>query len=322
MTDTIAAFDLVKCYRGHSRPALDGPSFNAEEGEVFGLVGPTGAGKTTAIEILATRIMPTTGRALVCGIDVVTAPVRARRVLALVPQRPNLDCALTARQNLIFHAAYHCMPPRSRARRADELLESVGMTGHADASVRRLTADQTLRLTLARELMHRPRVLFLDEPSVGLDPRSRAFLHGLVDELRTDGVTVLLATQDPSLAARLCDHVAILDEGRLVASGSPEALTRRPPEARTATVTMDMCGAAESEVLTILSRAEAVTAVVRMAPAGPPAVFRLTCADDPARLLPAVLEVLEYLGVRTLAAECHTATLDDIVLDMTGPEPV
>jgi hypothetical protein len=85
---------------------------------------------------------------------------------------------------------------------------------------------------------------------------------------------------------------------------------------------MDMCGAAESEVLTILSRAEAVTAVVRMAPAGPPAVFRLTCADDPARLLPAVLEVLEYLGVRTLAAECHTATLDDIVLDMTGPEPV
>ena len=322
MTETITALDLVKFYRGHNRPALDGPSFHAEEGQVFGLVGPTGSGKTTAIDILATRIMPTTGRALVCGIDVVTEPVRARRVLALVPQRSNLDCALSARQNLLFHAAYRRMPPRCRERRADELLESVGMAGYADSSVGRLTPDQALRLTLARELMHRPRVLFLDEPSVGLDPRARAFLHERVGELRADGVTVVLATQDPSQAARLCDHVAILYEGRLVTSGSPKALTTRPKEARTATVTLDLCGTAESEVLTILSRADAVTAVVRIAPTGPSAVFRLTCADDPARLLPAVLEVLEYLGVRTLAAECHTATLDDVVIDMTGGEQV
>src|SRR5262249_14727203 len=155
--------------------AVDGISFAVRPAEVFGLLGPNGAGKTTTVGVLTTRVRPTGGTALVGGIDVVRDPVAARRRLAVVPQRVNLDRSLTARQNLVFHAASHGVPGAERNRRADTLLEQFGLADRGGDKVDRMSGGQSQRLMIARALMHAPQVLFLDEPTTGLDPQARLF---------------------------------------------------------------------------------------------------------------------------------------------------
>jgi ABC-2 type transport system ATP-binding protein len=227
--DIVVVDQLVKRYPKLPFNAVDGVSFSVRPGEVFGLLGPNGAGKTTTIGVLTTRVRPTAGRALVVGIDVAKDPVGAKRALAVVPQLNNLDRALSARRNLLFHAAYFGIPEAERLARANRLLEEFGLADRADDKVDRFSGGQAQRLMIARALMHDPQVLFMDEPTTGLDPQARLFVWDRIREQRERGITVLLTTHDMDEAAELADRVGIMDHGKLLALETPEALTSLVP---------------------------------------------------------------------------------------------
>jgi ABC-2 type transport system ATP-binding protein len=229
----IEVVDLVKRYPGRDTNAVDGVSFGVARGEIFGLLGPNGAGKTTIVRILTTRLLASGGTARVDGVDVRQDPVRSRARLAVVPQRSNLDRALTPRQNLTFHAAYHGVGRTERNARAAELLEQFGLADEADTKVDWYTGGMAQRLMIARALIHEPRVLFLDEPSTGLDPQARNFVWDRVREMRERGVTVLLTTHRMDEAADMADRVGIVDHGRLLAVDSPPAMIEGLGEDRT-----------------------------------------------------------------------------------------
>src|SRR6266545_689354 len=180
----------------------------------------------TTVGVLTTRVKATSGGAWVAGVDVLRNSVEARRRLAVVPQRVNLDRSLTARQNLVFHAAYHLVPSAERRARADRVLEELGLGGRGNDKVDVYSGGMAQRLMIARALMHEPEVLFLDEPTTGLDPQARLFVWDRVRELRGRGVTILLTTHDMDEAVELADRVGIMDHGKLLALDTPAALTR------------------------------------------------------------------------------------------------
>ncbi|HEY4279164.1 MAG TPA: ABC transporter ATP-binding protein [Conexibacter sp.] len=215
---------LRKRYRAEGPEAVAGIDFAVREGEIFGLLGPNGAGKTTTIGIVTTRVKPTGGTALVDGHDVAREPVEAKRRIAVVPQLSNLDRSLTAIENLTFHAAYFGAGRRERRRRAMELLERFGLGDRANEKVGRYSGGMAQRLMIARALMHQPLVLFLDEPTTGLDPQSRLFLWETMLDLRGRGTTLVLTTHDMSEADRLCDRIAIVDHGSIIALDTPRGL--------------------------------------------------------------------------------------------------
>jgi len=229
----VEVVDLVKKYPKNPVLAVDRVSFAVHKGEVFGLLGPNGAGKTTTIGVLTTRVHATSGTARVAGVDVLSDPVNARRHLAVVPQRNNLERGVSIRQNLLFHAAYHGVKKREREQRADELLTQFGLNDRANDRVDFFSGGQMQRAMIARALMHAPEVLFLDEPSTGLDPAARLFLWDRIRELRESGVTVLLTTHDMDEAQELSDRVGIMDHGRLLALDTPQALTKSLPGSST-----------------------------------------------------------------------------------------
>src|SRR5206468_669861 len=218
--------DLRKRYPKGRVDAVAGISFTVPRGEVFGLLGPNGAGKTTTVGILTTRVRPTGGSARIGGVDVVASPVRARAQVAVVPQRSNLDRSLSIRDNLTFHAAYHGVPARERRARADDLLGQFGLLDRARDKPDFFSGGQSQRVMIARALMHAPRVLFLDEPTTGLDPAARLFVWDRLRELRDSEVTLILTTHDMDEAALLADRVGIMDHGHLLALDTPEALMR------------------------------------------------------------------------------------------------
>jgi ABC-2 type transport system ATP-binding protein len=215
---------LRKTYPG-GVDAVKGVDFAVEPGEVFGLLGPNGAGKSTTIGMLTTTIVPTAGTARVAGFDVVAEPIAARRLSAVVFQEAALDRSLTGRRNLQIHARLWGLEPRDTASRLDDLLTSFGLTTEADRPVESYSGGQRRRLELARALVSDPRVLFLDEPTVGLDPRIRFELLDLLGGIRERGeMTILLTTHYLDEAERLCDRVAIVHEGRIVGLDTPDAL--------------------------------------------------------------------------------------------------
>ncbi len=222
--------DLRKSYKDGPE-VVKGVSFTVEESEVFGLLGPNGAGKTTTIGTLTTRVKPTTGRVTVDGIDVQRDPTAVKQRIAVVPQRPNLDRSISARENLTFHAAYFGYSRAERAKRADEMLEQFGLQGREDDRVDFYSGGMAQRLMIARALMHRPRVLFLDEPTTGLDPQSRLFLWDAIERLRGEGTTILLTTHDMAEADRLCERIAIIDHGERIAMDTPRGLRALLPAA-------------------------------------------------------------------------------------------
>jgi ABC-2 type transport system ATP-binding protein len=242
--DGIVTVDqLVKRYPKLPFNAVDGVSFSVRPGEVFGLLGPNGAGKTTTIGVLTTRVRPTSGHASVAGIDVSTDPVAARRALAVVPQRSNLDRSLTAKRNLLFHAAYFGVPEAERNARADQLLDEFGLADRADDKVDRFSGGQAQRLMIARALMHDPQVLFLDEPTTGLDPQARLFVWDRIRDQRHRNVTVLMTTHDMDEATELADRVGIMDHGKLLALDTPQALTGLVPGESTLEIGIEPDGA-------------------------------------------------------------------------------
>jgi ABC-2 type transport system ATP-binding protein len=227
----IEVVELRKRYAPKAPEAVAGISFEARRGEVFGLLGPNGAGKTTTIGALTTRVRPTSGYAAIDGIDVQADPVAVKQRIAVVPQRPNLDRQLKAIENLTFHAAYFGYGRAERRKRALEVMKALGLEGREDEDVNNLSGGMAQRLLIARALMHRPQVLFLDEPTTGLDPQSRLFLWDRIEELREAGTTILLTTHDMVEADRLCDNIAIVDHGTIVALDTPSGLRRLLPGA-------------------------------------------------------------------------------------------
>src|ERR671939_1156669 len=209
--------------------AIDGIDLEVVRGEFFGLLGPNGAGKTTTIGILTTRVRPTAGRALVADVDVAASPAAVRQRIGVVPQRPNPDRFLNVRENLVFHAAYFGIPRPVAASRARALLERLGIADKEQARIDQLSGGQQQRLMIARALIHEPSVLFLDEPTVGLDPQARLGLWDILRELHAQGRTIVMTTHYMEEAEQLCDRVAIIDRGRLLALDTPDALKARAP---------------------------------------------------------------------------------------------
>ncbi len=217
---------LSKTYPGADAPAVNSLDLTVEQGEIFGLLGPNGAGKTTTAGMLTTRVIPTSGRAIVAGVDVVTHPAKAKQSIGVVSQTNTLDRQLNVWENLYFHGRLFGMGAAESRATADQLLEQFQLAKWAKASVYALSGGMAQRLMVARSIFHRPAVLFMDEPTAGLDPQSRLALWDILRTLNAAGQTILLTTHYMEEADQLCHRVAIMDHGRILALDTPAGLKR------------------------------------------------------------------------------------------------
>ncbi|MBE0596876.1 MAG: ABC transporter ATP-binding protein [Desulfuromonadales bacterium] len=215
---------LVKSYGRGGRPAVDGLTFDVQEGEAFGLLGPNGAGKTTAISVMCTLLRPTAGSVHLDGIDVQAEPGRVRRLLGLVPQEIALYPRLTGRENLRYFARLYGLKGLELEERVADALELVQLQEHADRPVNSYSGGMKRRANLAAGMLHQPRILFLDEPTVGIDAQSRNLILDSLSRLRQAGTTLVYTTHYMEEAQQLCNRVAIMDGGRIIAEGEPAAL--------------------------------------------------------------------------------------------------
>ncbi|MBI2077057.1 MAG: ATP-binding cassette domain-containing protein [Euryarchaeota archaeon] len=223
MAAAISTQRLVKHY-GDVK-AVDGVDLSVERGELYGFLGPNGAGKTTTISILSTMLKPTSGAASVAGFDVLTRPYDVRRRIGIVFQDPSLDEELTGRENMVFHARLYKVPRAQRDRRIDDLLAMVDLVDRQHSRVKEYSGGMRRRLELARGLLHDPEVLFLDEPTLGLDPQTRNHIWDYIRRLNQErGVTMMLTTHYMEEADALCHRIGIIDKGRIVAEGTPSDL--------------------------------------------------------------------------------------------------
>jgi ABC-2 type transport system ATP-binding protein len=224
--EVIRTVALTKVYPGMDVAAVDALNLSVHAGEIFGLLGPNGAGKTTTAGMLTTRVIPTSGAAYVGAVDVVAHPALAKQLIGIVSQQNTLDRQLTVWENLYFHGRLFGISASDSRRKADELLEQLHLTKWAKASVYALSGGMAQRLMMARAIFHRPAVLFLDEPTAGLDPQSRLALWEILGELNGAGQTILLTTHYMEEADELCDRLAIMDHGKILALDTPADLKR------------------------------------------------------------------------------------------------
>ena len=300
----IEADGLTKAYpKGVT--ALDGLSFAVPAGTVFALLGPNGAGKSTAVKILTTLTTPDRGTASVAGLDVVAAAEEVRRSVGVVAQGSGVDVQATGRENVRLQGQLHGLRGSSLERRVSELLERFGLAEAADRIARGYSGGMQRRLDIAMALVHEPRVLFLDEPTTGLDPEVRAELwHGISALAREQGKTVLLTTHYLEEADQLAGTVAIVDRGRIVAQGAPDDLKR---ELRGDTIQIELAGEVNGALDGLDLREVTVEANVLRAR-----------ADDGARAIPSVLQALDARGVAVASVKVARPSLDDVYLKHTG----
>ena len=305
----VEAEGLVKTYPKGVR-ALDGVGFAVEAGTVFGLLGPNGAGKSTTVKILTTLTLPDEGRALVAGHDVVREPMRVREAIGVVGQKLGIDPDATGRENLRLQGDLYGLPPRVARARADELLERFRLADAARRIVRTYSGGMQRKLDVALGLVHRPEVLFLDEPTTGLDPEARADMWEEIERLaHAEGVTVLLTTHYLEEADRLASRLAIVDRGRIVAAGTPDELKSG---LRGDTLVVELAVSVNGRALDAVGRVEGVREA-----SVDGRVLRAR-ADEGARAVPAVLAALEAAGVSVAAATVARPSLDDVYLRHAG----
>jgi ABC-2 type transport system ATP-binding protein len=305
--NTIEAEKLVREFKKGPR-AVDGIDLHVEAGEIYGFLGPNGAGKSTTVLVLTTLLPPTAGRARVGGYDVVREGPEVRRHIGAALQEAALDPLLTGREHLQLQAALQMVPRDERAVRAAELLERVGLSDAADRKVRGYSGGMKRRLDLAMALVHRPRILFLDEPTTGLDVQSRTALWDEVGRLaREDGVTVFLTTQYLEEADVLADRVGIIDHGHIVAEGTPDALKA---EIGRPTVEVILAGRdGRDSVADLLQR------FGPLVPSSRGIAVRLEAGEAG---LAEVVRALDGQGLRVEHLELHSPSLDDVFLAKTG----
>lgn len=345
LSPAIEVQDLIKRYPKMSSNAVDGLSFSVAEAEIFGLLGPNGAGKTTTIGVLTTRIRPSEGAVFVGGIDVVRQPALARSRLGVVPQRSNLDRSLSVRQNLLFHASYHGVPKEAARLRAEELLGTFGLLQRAGEKPDFFSGGQAQRMMIARALMHAPEVLFLDEPTTGLDPAARLFVWDRIKQLKGEGVTVVITTHDMSEADELANRIAIVDHGRLLALDTPQALKRSLPTAHRATLAYELGHLSHAESLVtkvrtlrgvraveVISQEEpgltqsqgfspppiGAPDLVTSVPLGTILELRIEGEDDPSVLLGDLSEIGIGQGSRLVRFSSAESNLEDVFIALTG----
>jgi ABC-2 type transport system ATP-binding protein len=303
----ITASGLVREFKGGIR-AVDGIDLAVAPGEIYGFLGPNGAGKSTTVHMLTTLLPPTAGRATVAGFDVATQGADVRRNIGAALQDAALDMFLTGREHFTLQGGLHGLSKAERAARGTELLERVGLTDAADRKVGGYSGGMKRRLDLALALVHRPSVLFLDEPTTGLDPQSRTALWEEVGRLaREDGVTVFLTTQYLEEADVLADRVGIIDRGRIVAEGTPISLKAEIGQSTVEAVPGDPRDA--DRVAAVLER------FGERGAASPKGVAVRLAGDAD---LAAVVRALDAEGLRVDHLQLHTPSLDDVFLAKTG----
>jgi ABC-2 type transport system ATP-binding protein len=308
--EVIRTEQLTKVYPGDIR-AVDELDLEVHRGEIFGLLGPNGAGKTTTVGLLTTRIIPTSGRAWVGGIDVVAAPAVAKQAIGVVPQTNTLDRSLTVRDNLTFHGRYFGMTAHDARAAADDLLKRFLLADRADASVYALSGGMAQRLMVARAILHRPPILFLDEPTAGLDPQSRLALWEILGELHAAGQTVLLTTHYMEEADKLCDRVAIMDHGRILALDTPSGLKASIDAETVVRVVTDGDPAALAARLGEMegaARAAVVEGAVNLYLTGVTGV------------IPKVVDAAEAAGYRVTDLSSTEPTLETVFITLTGKD--
>jgi ABC-2 type transport system ATP-binding protein len=295
--------------------ALDGISFEVARGQIFGLLGPNGAGKTTAIKILTTLARPDGGTAEIAGADVLRDPDKVRRLIGYVPQELTVDPYLTAREHLRYYADLYHLPAALREKRAVELCALLDLTGHEDRRVRHFSGGMKKKLDLACGFIHRPPVILLDEPSLGLDVRARHEVWRYVSQLREDETTVILCTNYMDEAERLCDEVAIIDRGRIAALGRPAAL-RGELKRDVISVEVSPSNDHHEEKLAALENAVSDLAMVQGTAKDGTLLKIYVESNDIA--LPKILESATALSVPIHAVSYSRPGLDEVFLHYTG----
>lgn len=312
MADVIITEGLTKVYPG-GITAVDGLDLRVREGEIFGLLGPNGAGKTTTGGMLTTGVVPTSGTAIVGGVDVVAHPALAKQAIGVVPQANTLDRSLDVWENLYFHGRYFGMSAKAARAASDAALEQFRLTDRARVPVMALSGGMAQRLMVARAILHRPAILFLDEPTAGLDPQSRLALWEVVRELHDQGQTILLTTHYMEEADQLCERIAIMDKGRILALDDAAGLKASVGADTIVTVS------AEGELARLADPLrERVPGATEAAHRGD-GTIQLGVAGAQG-VLPAVLAAAEQAGFEVTDLSVTEPTLETVFIKLTGKE--
>ena len=303
---------LRKVYEGKQRVvAVDSIELGVKEGELYGLLGPNGAGKTTTISICTTRALPSAGTVLIAGVNVVKSPALARRCMGIVPQYNTLDRSCTIYENIHFHCLYFGMSRTEAKQRTNQLLEQFYLTERADAYPAQLSGGLAQRVQIARAIAHRPKVLFLDEPSAGLDPQSRIAMWEAVRRLREEGITVVLTTHYMEEADELCDRVAIIDHGKILVEDTPAALKSSVGAQKV--YALDLSDEEGKGTLV-----EQLTRMAGVRSVEPTASGVRVLADNADGLLPEIVQASNAYGLRDLTIT--ESSLETVFIRLTGRE--
>jgi len=307
---SIVAENLIKTYDKGKVRALDGLSLEVEEGTVLGILGPNGAGKTTTVRILSTLLSPDSGNATVAGIDVIKHPDKVREIIGLSGQYAAVDEILTGYDNLVMFGQLYHLGKKNAVKRANELLERFSLTEAAKRPISTYSGGMRRRLDLAASLIVKPKILFLDEPTTGLDPRGRQDMWGVIDELVEGGVTLLLTTQYLEEADHLADEIAVIDSGKVIARGTSDVLKKQVGGERLEVVV---------EIQHLPKTQEIVAAISGFKPTIDEGIRQISApVSTGAKALFDVLKALEEAGIHALDVGLKRPSLDDVFLSLTG----
>ena len=310
--EVIRCEKLTKRYHDGNILAVDQLDMKVHHGEIFGLLGPNGAGKTTTVGMLTTLVVPTGGKAVVAGIDVVAHPALVKQVIGVVAQTNNLDRALTVWENLYYHGLFFGMKSRESREAADKLLVDFRLSERGKAEVMAISGGMAKRLQVARALMHKPSVLFLDEPTAGLDPQARLALWEILNKLHAEGQTILLTTHYMEEADAICDRLAIMDHGHILAVNTPKGL--KESVGADSIVTISATGNLDALAKLLQDKIEGATKALRV-----DGTIKLHIKGV-SGVLPKVVSVAEQGGFNITDLSVAEPTLENVFINLTGKE--